>query len=134
MDRPKVGIGVIIKKGNEILLGQRTNAHGSGDWCFPGGHLEYGESWEACARRETLEETGLELSEISFLTATNDIFAEEGKHYITLFMIADHPGGEPDCLEPEKCEGWEWFAWDDMPENVFLPIRNLKKQDLSFLT
>ncbi len=131
MDRPKVGIGVIIRKEKKVLLGKRKNAHGSGDWCFPGGHLEYGESWEACARRETLEETGLELGELSFLTATNDIFTEEEKHYITLFMVGEYVGGKPECMEPEKCDRWEWFAWNEMPENVFLPIKNLNQQRIT---
>ena len=40
---PRVGIGVIIRKDNKILLGKRKNAHGEGSWCFPGGHLEFNE-------------------------------------------------------------------------------------------
>lgn len=39
---PKVGIGVIVRKDNQILLGKRKNSHGDGCWAFPGGHLEYG--------------------------------------------------------------------------------------------
>lgn len=55
---------------------------------LPGGHLEVGESPEACAVREVAEETGLVVREedVRFVTATNDIFAREGKHYVTLFV------------------------------------------------
>lgn len=53
---------------------------------LPGGHLEFGESWEECARREILEETGLAVRDVRFLTATNDVFAAEKKHYVTIFM------------------------------------------------
>jgi 8-oxo-dGTP diphosphatase len=57
--RPKVGIGVAVVKKNFILLGKRKGSHGSGDWAFPGGHLEFGETPHECAYRELLEETGL---------------------------------------------------------------------------
>lgn len=57
----------------------------------PGGHLEYGESFAETAARESLEETGLEIGNIKFLTATNDIFGE-GKHYVTIFVTAQITG------------------------------------------
>lgn len=57
----------------------------------PGGHLEYGESFAETAARESLEETGLEIGNIKFLTATNDVFGE-GKHYVTIFVTAEITG------------------------------------------
>ncbi len=55
---------------------------------MPGGHLEFGESFEHCAIREVLEETGLSINpeSVQFLTATNDIMASERKHYVTIFV------------------------------------------------
>ena len=55
---------------------------------MPGGHLEFGESFETCAERETLEETGLKISDVRYLNATNSVFTAENKHYITVFMGA----------------------------------------------
>lgn len=126
-NRPKVGIGVIVKKDSKILLGKRTNAHGEGTWSFPGGHLEFGESWEECARREVMEETNLAIKNIKYHAATNDIFQDEQKHYITIFMESDYASGELTNMEPHKCEKWDWFSWDNLPVNLFLPIRNLKR-------
>ena len=57
-----------------------------GTWAFPGGHLEYGETFDACAKREVLEETGLLVVRTQFLAATNDFMPSEGKHYVTVFM------------------------------------------------
>ncbi len=125
-ERPKVGVGVIIIKDNKVLLGIRKNAHGQGEWCFPGGHLEMGETPEQCAVRETREETGLEIKNLRRGPYTNDIFSKEN-HFITLFIIADYDSGVPDVKEPDKCEKWEWFSWNELPEPLFLPIKNLLK-------
>lgn len=126
--RPKVGLAVIIVRDKQVLLGQRKNAHGAGSWCFPGGHLEFGEEFIECAQREVQEETGLQLTNIKPAAFTNDIFTQEGKHYITLFFTAECDSGEPQLLEPDKCEGWAWFSWDNLPQPLFLPIQNLLKQ------
>jgi 8-oxo-dGTP diphosphatase len=134
MDRPKVGMGVAILKDGKVLLHKRrSDSHGHDTWAFPGGHLESGESLEDCARRETLEEAGIRIKNIRFGTVTNDIFDEgtltgTSKHYITLIMLADWDSGEPRVMEPDKAERWEWFAWDELPEPLFLPLENLVKQ------
>ena len=58
---PKVGVGVIVVRDGKVLLGKRRGAHGEGSWSFPGGHLEFNELLEICAKREAKEETGLEI-------------------------------------------------------------------------
>lgn len=126
-NRPGVGIGVIIIRDGKILLGKRKNAHGEGAWCYPGGHLEYGESWEKCSQREVKEETGIEIKNLRFGTVTNDLFEKEQKHYITICMLADFASGEVRVLEPDKCEKWDWFEWDNLPHPLFLPIINQQK-------
>ena len=127
-ERPKVGVGAIIMKDNKVLLGKRKNAHGEGSWSFPGGHLEFGETPEECAERETLEETGLILNNLKRSVFTNDIFKTENKHYITIYVLAGIESGEPEIKEPNKCEKWEWFEWDKLPSPLFVPIQNLLKE------
>jgi ADP-ribose pyrophosphatase YjhB (NUDIX family) len=85
---PKVGISVYIRKDGKVFLGKRKGSHGAGTWSARGGHLEMNESWQECAKREVLEETGLEIGNVRFMTATNDIFLTDAKHYITLAMVA----------------------------------------------
>lgn len=133
-DRPKIGIGVIIIKDNKVLFGKRKNSHGDGTWSLPGGHLEFGESWEDCALREVEEEVGITINNLHFVTATNDIFQAEEKHYVTLFIKADYVSGEVTLKEPEKCEQWDWFSWDNLPQPLFLPIENLLRQKFNPLT
>lgn len=122
---PRVGVAVIVKKGKTVLLGKRKGSHGAGCWSFPGGHLEFKETVEECAIRELLEETGLKAHSCHSGPWTNDVMEE--KHYVTLFMIVDAFDGQPQLMEPTKCEGWEWFSWDHLPTPLFYPIRSLLK-------
>lgn len=126
--RVRVGVAVIVTRGDRILLGQRKGSHGAETWALPGGHLEFGESLEACARREVFEETGLLVGGIRRVDFTNDLFRAEGKHYVTLFVAADCGAGEPLLREPEKCARWGWFAWSSLPEPLFLPLRSFVDQ------
>ena len=123
-----VGVGVFLIRHGKVLLGERHGSHGVGTWALPGGHLEFGESVESCAQREVLEETGLEITDVKNIAFTNDIFEKEGKHYVTLFVIAGQCDGEPVVIEPDKCKGWSWFDWAALPSPLFTPIANLKKQ------
>jgi len=56
------------------------------------------------------------------------VFEKEAKHYVTLFVVADTPSGEPETREPGKCEAWRWFSWSDLPEPLFLPLATLRAQ------
>ena len=125
----KVGVATIILRDGAILLGERIGSHGANTWATPGGHLELGESIEDCAKREVLEETGLIVDSIEKFTFTNDIFEKDGKHYVTLFVVASIVSGEPQVTEPDKCKQWKWCWLDDLPEPLFLPLINLLKED-----
>ncbi len=99
--------------------------------------MELFESWEECAKRETNEETGLNIGNIRFGHVTNDIMKEVGKHYVTIFMMGDvmtvndshtdqgdHGVGtnanaqnvllQPKNLEPDKCDGWDSYSWEEL--------------------
>ena len=113
---------------------------------FRGGHLEFGESPEECAAREILEETGLHVKNVRFLTATNDVMKKDNKHYITMFMVCERVNEEDEAhvMEPDKCEGWEWSSWEDLlalvrkernvkegevlERTLFLPLLDLAEQ------
>jgi 8-oxo-dGTP diphosphatase len=131
VERPKVGVGVIVIKDGKVLLGKRKNAHGHGKWSFPGGHLELNEKAEDCAKREVMEEAGIEIKNIRYGPYTNDIFKKEKKHYITIFIVADYHSGDVRVMEPDKCEMWSWFSWNHLPKPLFVPIQNLLRQGFS---
>lgn len=115
---PKVGIGILIFKDEKILLGRRKDEHGVGEYEVPGGDLDYMESFEDCAKRETMEETGLEIENVRFLDLQN-LKTYAPKHYVDIGLIADWKSGEPKVLEPEKCDGWKWYELNNLPKPLF---------------
>lgn len=119
--RPKVGVGVMIMKNGKVLMGKRKNAHGEGEYAWPGGHMEYMESFEECAKRETREETGIEITNIRFLRLMN-LKAYPPKHYVDIALVADWKSGKPQICEPEKIEEWNWYDLDNLPTPVFYTI------------
>jgi len=125
VNSPLVGVGVIVLKDGRVLLGERRGSHGAGTWALPGGHLDFGESVESCAKRETLEETGLLLDRVVLGPFSNDAFMVSGKHYVTLFVLAACPDGEPTVMEPRKCARWAWFRWNAVPTPLFTPLARL---------
>lgn len=129
--RPKVGVGTFVFKGNHFLLGLRKGSHGSNTWALPGGHLEWFETFEDTALREIQEETDLQVDNITFITATNDIFEKEDKHYATIFMACNWVSGEPKNMEPNKCLEWCWFEWGSvLPNNIFMPPAKFLKMGI----
>jgi len=117
----KVGIGVMILKNGKVLLSKRKSSHGAGEYGFPGGHLEFGESIVAAAKRETKEEAGIEIKNVRFLYFGN-LIKYAGKHYAQIGIIAEYKSGRPTIMEPDKSDSWGWYDTGDLPEPLFGPI------------
>ena len=125
---PKVGVAVIVLKDDRILIGKRMSGVGKGTWALPGGKLEFGESWEECAKRELKEETGIEVKNLSFVYVTNDITPEyNNTHYITIFMKGEYASGEVSVNEPDKIAEFQWSEWENIPHPRFSHLENLFK-------
>ena len=108
---------MILKEG-KILMTRRKGSHGAGEYAYPGGHMEFGESFEDCARREALEETGLEIENVRFLRLAN-VKKYKNKHYVDIALAADWKSGEPKVMEPDKAEAWNWYDLNKLPTPLF---------------
>ena len=122
-NRPLImpGAGVfIINEKNEILLEKRAD---NGMWDYPAGAMELGESFEECARREVLEETGLKCGKLEFFTTVS------GKEFYNVYPNGDQAyfcgikyicrdyEGELKAQESEVTE-LKFFSLEDLPEEM----------------
>lgn len=135
--RPYVGVGILILNDKEeVLLGLRIASHGTGEWSFPGGHLEFGETVFETAKREVKEETNLDIEAFELISVCDEMryIETNGKHFLNLGVVGKYRGGEPQTLEPDKCAEWKWFPLDNLPENLFEPtdltLRNFKDKTI----
>ena len=126
---PQIGTGIIITRDDQVLLMKRKGPHGKGTWSTPGGHLDFGETPEECARREAKEEVGMDVVEARFRAVTNDVFENEGKHYITLWMDCKTLSTEAVIAAEREVAEIGWFAWEALPNPLFLPLENLLKEN-----
>ncbi|MGB8467853.1 MAG: NUDIX domain-containing protein [Candidatus Babeliales bacterium] len=124
----RVGVGVFVIHNEKLLLAKRINAHGEGTWSPAGGHLEFGETIEQCATRELYEETGMIAHKIRSIGWVNNVFIQEQKQYITFFTLVEEYSGEPVVKEPHKNEQWQWFALNELPATLFLPVKTFFEQ------
>lgn len=114
----KVGMGVMIFKDGKVLMQKRLNHHGDGEFAFPGGHLEFGESFIDCVKRETREEAGIEIKNVQFLYLAN-LTKYPGKHYVQVGMFADWKSGKARNLEKDSGGEWGWYELDNLPKPFF---------------
>jgi len=136
---PLVGTGILIQREDgKVLMGLRQGSHGAGEWNFPGGHLEFGETLFDCAKREVKEETGLDVEIIRVHSVADEMkyIESHGRHYVNIGLTAKYLGGEPSLTEPDKYVEWRWFSLDDLPENIFLGtqlnIKSFKSGQVDF--
>jgi ADP-ribose pyrophosphatase YjhB (NUDIX family) len=95
---PQIGIGIVLLRGDDVLLIRRGKPPGAGQWSLPGGKQELGETAEAAARRELFEETGLECGALTMVAHADSITHDEtGRieyHYTILDFAGRYEGGE----------------------------------------
>jgi 8-oxo-dGTP diphosphatase len=118
---PYVGVGCIVVRDGRLLLVRNHR----GFWSTPGGHLDFGESLEACAARETLEETGVSVTKVEFVAITNDVLEDAGKHYLTVWMRGEADDVPPAIGDRAEIAEIGWFAADALPKPLQLYFQNL---------
>jgi 8-oxo-dGTP diphosphatase len=111
-DAPRVGVGIVLLRGDEVLLVKRARPPGAGQWSLPGGAQELGETAEECAKRELFEETGLQAGPFHLVAHADSMHRDAsgrlqyhytildfGSHYVAGDAIAgDDVSESPGCI------------------------------------
>ena len=108
-------VAAVVKRDDKYLICQRPAHKRHGNlWEFPGGKLEAGETYLDAARRELVEELGVEARAIGSAQFT---VADPGSDFIIAFVPTEI-NGEPACLEHTQLK---WMSLDDLPTLILAP-------------
>jgi 8-oxo-dGTP diphosphatase len=118
------GVGVLVVRDGQLLLGRRRSPQGRGTWSPPGGKTEDGETAEEAARRELVEETGLVGAVPQVVAETLDTFPS-GDTWRTSWVLMEWVSGEPEVVAADEQDSWGWYPWDRLPAPLFLPMASL---------
>lgn len=108
-----LGVFVILIQKGKVLLGKRKNGYKSGYYGFPGGRLELAESLIDSAKRELFEETGVKAINLEYIGVIREL--QDGYNFIHFGFVCDKYAGDIKTMEPDKCDGWEFYFPDQIP-------------------
>jgi ADP-ribose pyrophosphatase len=107
---PQPAVGAVVFKGDAVLLIRRGNSPSRGMWAIPGGSVRLGETLQAAAEREILEETGVVIRArapvFAFELIQRDDHDQVKYHYVIVDLAADYLSGEPQAGDDAADARW----------------------------
>lgn len=130
---PRVCAGIIILNPKGEMLLVRSHKF-KNKWIVPGGGVEWGERGEDAARREALEETGLHLTDVTFLWSEECIFPPEfhkEQHFIFLDFCAKTT--ETKVTLNEEAEEYRWvLPQDSLAMDLNISTKNFIEKYIAY--
>src|SRR3972149_8552667 len=121
-----VTLECFIKKGNKYLMLHRnpTKRIMPDVWMAPGGHREFNEGLFACARREVMEETGLEIKNLRIRATGCAYIGNLKEEFFFHFVLADYAGG---TLKPNEDGQFVWLTEKEIlaKENLLAELKHV---------
>ena len=121
-------INVLVSKGDKILLSQRSfdEKHMPGRWTIPGGKIENEDIKEEIidvvektAKREVMEEVGVEIHDELKLVANNTFRRTDGQMVLALVFLGKYKTNEPKPLEDTIAV--QWISKNEIDQYDFPP-------------
>jgi 8-oxo-dGTP diphosphatase len=113
-----VYVGIILRKGNQILLMKRSKSVINGGlYAFPGGGVDGLETLTTATIRESREELGviIDAKNLKFVHALH-VKTEKNVEYVAFFYENTTWLGPPCIMEPDKCDELAWFNLNELPK------------------
>jgi ADP-ribose pyrophosphatase YjhB (NUDIX family) len=111
-----VGVGVVVWRGDKVLLVRRGKSPNHGQWSLPGGAQELGEPVSVTAQREVREETALDICILGLVDVVDSIHRDpDGRvryHYTLIDIAAEARTGKAVAGEDAAAVGW--FTLDEL--------------------
>ncbi|WP_135078358.1 NUDIX hydrolase [Terasakiella sp. SH-1] len=119
--RPWVAIGVVVHKGDNILLIKRAKEPNKGRWSLPGGAQDLGETVFAGAAREVFEETAIQTTDHCLIDVVDSIHRDDENRVLYHYTLI-----EISCLYQDGT----LKASDDALEAIWAPYHKISSYDL----
>ena len=111
-------VHLFLIKDNQILLLRRFNTgYRDGQYSVPAGHLDGQEKASKAASREGKEETGITVNPET-LQIVHIMHKNSTGERVDFFFTAENWEGEPQIMEPDKCDELKWFPLDELSDNM----------------
>ena len=134
-DAPRPAVGAVVFKGDAVLLVKRANPPSQGVWAIPGGRVRLGETLQAAAEREILEETGVVIR-ANAPVLVYDVIQKDDRgavqyHYVIVDLAADYVSGEPRA--GDDAADARWITADELARIAVNPAtRRLLAETFDF--
>lgn len=119
---PKVASAVLVERDGRVLLGRRAGDPQRGLWTLPAGFVDAGEDPAAAARRECLEETGLEVRITGLVDVLSGQEHPRGAHIFIVYR-AEITGGALRAADDIDDVGF--FNLDNLPPLAFATTKRI---------
>jgi len=117
---------LILKKDDRILLSRRYNTgFHDGEYSFPAGHLNGNETLIQTMIREAREEIGVKLNPEDLKLVHVMHRKEPNEERVNFLFSAEKWKGEPEILEPHRCDDLRWFDINNLPDNTIPYIKQM---------
>lgn len=124
-DAPRVAVGAVVIHEDKVLLVLRGQAPAKDMWAIPGGSVDLGETLQAAAEREVLEETGLKIKAGEVIYAFEKIQRDEAGrvqfHYVILDLAAEALDPTHPLTPADDVRQAGWFSLSDL-DRLKMPV------------